>query len=275
MTENFNDSINLSTPSPSPAGVSSFRPRHRRGMEDIMDTKTREILNRPFDRASIKERIGPGARTLSYVAIGDYVARLNEAFDGDWSHEITDTRFLDEEVIVQVRLTAAGMIKMGMGGAAITRRRDSGKVVSIAQDAMSAEATALKRACRTLGIGAALYLDDEELTPPAASTHGGNVRPTVPDQEQHNGSPRITSAQIGKLRSLVAEAGGDWGEYRTSVREKHHLNVEYADRKFASTLIQELIDSTASHRRPAPANGNGHGHGHANGNGQAAGWRRP
>ena len=67
----------------------------------IMDKNTKDILNRPFDRAQIKDRVGPGGRMLSYVAIGDYIARLNEAFDGNWTYEITETKLLDEEVIVQ------------------------------------------------------------------------------------------------------------------------------------------------------------------------------
>jgi hypothetical protein len=228
-----------------------------------MDPKTKDILNRPFDRAQIKERKGPNGRMLSYVAIGDYIARLNEAFDGGWTYEITETKLLDDEAIVQVRLTAAGMIKMGMGGASITRRRDNGKPVSIAHDVMAAEASALKRACRLLGIGAALYLDDEEPVPSENHDRRNTTdRPAQYEGETPSSSPRITNAQIGKLRSLVAERGGDWRAYRASVRERHQVNVEYADRRLASTLIQELLESAGSHNR-----GNGHGN-------DSNGWRR-
>lgn len=233
-----------------------------------MDTKTKDILNRPFERALIKERIGPGGRMLNYVAIGDYIARLNEAFDGDWSYEITDTKVLDDEAVVQVRLTAAGMIKMGMGGATITRRRGSDQPVSIAHDVMAAEASALKRACRLLGIGAALYLDDEEPAPaPTERNDTRNTdRPTQPPQHEgdtSSSSPRITNAQLGKLRGLVNDAGGDWATYRNSVRDRHGINVEYADRRLASELIQELLGPP-----PQASNGNGHSNGRANG------WRR-
>ena len=227
-----------------------------------MDSKTKEILNRPFERALIKERVGPGGRTLSYVAIGDYIARLNEAFEGDWSYEITETKLLDEEAIVQVRLTAAGMVKMGMGGASITRRRDSGKPVSIAHDVMAAEASGLKRACRLLGIGAALYLEDDE---PDQAEHAPRAADDGPRPYEGTtpSSPRITNAQLGKLRGLVSDRGGDWGAYRNSVRERHQINVEYADRRLASELIQELLESTQQ-----TGNGNGHSNGRSNG------WRR-
>jgi hypothetical protein len=53
-----------------------------------MDSNTKDILNRPFDRAQIRERKGPNGRVLSYVAIGDYIARLNEAFN-EWSYEVS------------------------------------------------------------------------------------------------------------------------------------------------------------------------------------------
>ena len=238
-----------------------------------MDKNTKDILNRPFDRAQIKERKGPNGRVLSYVAIGDYIARLNEAFS-DWSYEITDTRLLEAEAIVQVRLSACGMIKMGMGGAPITRRRDSNKPVSLAHDLMAAEASALKRACRLLGIGAALYLDDDEddvEIPPV------DQRPTAPAPTRYQGetpsSPRITNAQLGKLRALVAESGGDWTAYRDAVRDQHGINVEYANRQLASELIQELL-ADAPGARPNRAR-NSNGHGHNNGQGHSDGWRRP
>lgn len=223
-----------------------------------MDENIKNALTRPFDRAQIKERIGPGGRQLAYVAIGDYIARLNEALEGEWSHEITETRVLDDEVIVQVRLSAAGMVKMALGGAAITKRRDNGQPVSIAHDMMAAEAVALKRAARLLGVGAALYADDDDAAEP------GPDRGT----DGRSAAARISSAQLGKLRSLVADSGDDWGAYRASIRERHGVNVEFCDIRLASKLIDELIGQSAA-RRSNGRNGNGH-----NGNGNGAGWRR-
>jgi hypothetical protein len=96
-----------------------------------MDENIKNKLTMPFERALVKERIGPGGKVLSYVAIGEYIGRLNDAFGYKWDYEITDVRFLDEEVIVQVRITTpGGMVKAAIGGAAITKRRDNGKPVS-------------------------------------------------------------------------------------------------------------------------------------------------
>lgn len=218
-----------------------------------MDENIKAKLTQPFDRALIKERTGPGGRTLSYVAIGEYIARLNDAFDYRWDYEITDVRILDEEVIVQMRITApGGMVKAALGGAAITKRRDNGKPVSIAHDLMAAEATALKRAARLFGVGAALY-SDEDVEPD---------QPAAPVESRSGQSPRITSAQLGKLRSLVS----DWGGYRAEVRQRHGVNVEFATRGLASQLIDELV---RRNNGTTPRNGNGH---HASG--YQNGWRR-
>lgn len=229
-----------------------------------MDSKTKEILNRPFERALIKERIGPGGRVLYYVALGHYLARLNEAFeDGGWSYEITESKLLDDEALVQVRLTAAGTVKMAIGGAPITRRRD-GTPSGPIHDLMIAESVAVKRCCRLFGIGAALYLtlDDEE---PAATAE--QAPHTGERQRPYEGatpsSPRITNAQLGKLRHLVTESGSDWTTFRNSVRERHRINIEYADRRLGSELIEELLGTTQH-----ASNGNGHRNGRTNG------WRR-
>ena len=52
---------------------------------------------------------------------------------------------------------------------------------------------------------------------------------------------RITSAQVAKLREIIAQRGGDWAAYREDVRQKHGINIEYADRRLASELIRGLL----------------------------------
>lgn len=226
-----------------------------------MDSKTKDILNRPFEKALIKERIGPDGRALSYVALGHYLARLNEAFeDGGWSYEITESKILDDEALVQVRLTAAGTIKMAIGGAPITRRRD-GKPSALTHDLMIAESVAVKRCCRLFGIGAALYLSDDEPSEPEEQAPHPGERPR-PYESAAPSSPRVTNAQLGKLRHLVTESGSDWTTFRNAVRERHRINVEYADRRLASELIEELLATSHQASRR-----NGH-------NGRSNGWRR-
>ncbi len=66
------------------------------------------------------------------------------------------------------------------------------------------------------------------------------------DRSAENG--RITSRQLAKLRELVDELGRDWSSFREHVRKERGLNVEYANRKLASELIDELILMSRKHR---------------------------
>lgn len=240
-----------------------------------MDEGIRKVLARPFEKALVKERPGPGGQLFAYVEIGEYISRLNEAFGHDWSHEITRREQVDDQVIVEIRLSAAGVVKMGIGGSAVTRRRDNSELLSLAHDFMAAEATALKRACRLFGIGLDLYRDDEvsvaqpdyrdqpipfvptrravtALQPTAARARTGskpnqNASSTEPATSA-NERGRISTAQLSKMRELVEELGVDWNNYRASVRERLGINVEYATRRVASDLIADLIARTRAGR---------------------------
>jgi hypothetical protein len=127
--------------------------------------------------------------------------------------------------------------------------------VNIAHDLMSAEATALKRAARLLVIGAALYPDEDDVDD--APRHHQRERPP----EARSDSPRITSAQLGKLRSMVP----DWSAYRAEVRQHHGVNVEFATKSLASELVRA--------NGTEPRNNNSRANGHRDNGYQAGGWR--
>lgn len=238
-----------------------------------MDDETRAILERPFPAESLKKRQGPSGIVLTYAEIQIYVDRLNEAFRGIWSWEVLRREQVEDQLIVEGRLTAGGVTKTGMGGAAITRRRDGGGMVSLADDAKTAEADAIKRACRLLGIGRELYCADDSTDRPAVAVKTAApqrmpakaARPAPARQETQGAAPekdvpapaagRVTTAQLAKLRELIIEAGENWVEYRAAVRERHGINVEYADRALASTLISERLAGAQRRRQNGSGNG--------------------
>jgi hypothetical protein len=201
-----------------------------------MDEKVRKILARPFAVDAVKTRVGPGGVTLSYVELQNYVDRLNEAFDGTWSFENIRHDIVEDQIVVEIRLTAGDIVKTGVGGAQVTRRRDNGKALCIADDIKKAEADGLKRAARLLGVGAALYGGEV--------AEGGDEEPAR--EQEHDlaadgGDGRVTASQLGKMRELVHELGGDWPAFRAHVRAAHGVNVEYASRRLGSTLIEDLL----------------------------------
>ena len=49
------------------------------------------------------------------------IARLNEAFEGAWSFEVTWHEMRETEVLILARLTAEGVIKCQFGASQVTR----------------------------------------------------------------------------------------------------------------------------------------------------------
>lgn len=121
-----------------------------------MKKEIRQVLEAPFPPEVIKKREGSHGRTLDYVEAWAVIARLTEAFDGDWSFDIQSYQILDEEVVVLGKLTANGLIKSQFGSSSITRAKDTGKPISVGDDIKAAATDALKK-CATL-MGVALYL---------------------------------------------------------------------------------------------------------------------
>ncbi len=101
----------------------------------------RELLEKPFEPGQIKQRVGTLGNTLDYIEGQPVIKRLNEAFDGKWSFEILRHEILEEkdEVVVLGKLTAEAVVKAQFGCSQITRAKETGEIVSIADDLKAAE----------------------------------------------------------------------------------------------------------------------------------------
>ena len=113
----------------------------------------RQILEKPFDQNQIKQREGNFGRTLDYVEGHSIIQRLNDAFDAAWSFTILKHEILTEtdEVIVVGQLNADGIVKSQFGSSKITRARESGEIISLADDLKAAATDALKKAATLAG----------------------------------------------------------------------------------------------------------------------------
>lgn len=235
-----------------------------------MDDKTRKILQRPFATELLKYREGPGGIRLSYVEVQHYLDRLNEAFGGEWSLEVVRREQVEDQLLVEVRLTTGGVIKVGLGGATVTRRKDNGKMCSLADDYKKAEADAIKRASRLLGIGASLYHDDveshregpEEPRSGQPSHTAQLSRPqgvTVPEprtattaRPTADGAPerlRLTARQLGAIQAIARARGLETRDLRERVREEFGVVPEHLTRAQASQLLTRLNGNGAAHQR--------------------------
>ena len=118
----------------------------------------RDLLEKPFEPAQIKQRKGRNG-PVDYVEGHLVIARLNEAFAGQWSFEIVRHDILEDrdEILVLGKLSAEGVVKMQFGVAQITRDKETKAIISLGDDVKAAGTDALKKCATFLGVGLHLY----------------------------------------------------------------------------------------------------------------------
>ena len=209
----------------------------------------REVLEQPFPGELIKSRPGSFGQQLSYVEGHEYVKRLNDAFDGQWSFEIVSHEVNDSEVIVIGRLTAGGITKSAFGGCAVKRAKDTGEVISLADDLKAAATDALKKCSSLLGVGLHLYgSDTAQDTPNDNRPKQQRQRRTKPTNGDGNGNtnsdaedgPRLSTKQLSYLLSLGKDRGLDRAALDEMAFEMYNVRIEFLSKGAASAMIDEL-----------------------------------
>lgn len=106
----------------------------------------RELLEKPFDPNQIKQREGNFGKMLDYIEGHTVVKRLNDSFEANWSFAILKHEILKEtdEVVVLGELSANGIVKTQFGSSKITRARETGELISLADDLKAAATDSLK-----------------------------------------------------------------------------------------------------------------------------------
>jgi hypothetical protein len=218
----------------------------------------RTVLEQPFDRSVIKTRRVGSSRTIVYVEGAEYIRRLNDAFDGQWSFEVVDHQIRENEVIVLGKLTAGGATKTAFGGSPITVARESGEVICLADDLKAAATDCLKKASSLLGVG--LHLYSENGTAPAepssdASSHAAPAGGNGGDSGS-NGGNGATPKQLGAIYSIGRKLGLDSDDIQRRSTQTFGCVAEALSKKEASTLIGQMKDeldtSSPTPGEPAP-----------------------
>ena len=215
-----------------------------------MKKEIRDILETPFAPEQIKQREGIYGQMLDYVEGWAVIERLNQAFDGDWTFEITHHEILDDEVVVLGKFRSDGIVKSQFGSSEITRSEETGKPVSIGDDLKAAATDALKKCASLLGVALHLYNGDnrtvrkeseqsEQVTSeksPAAEdgrSNGGNG--------QNSQDTRLTSKQLNYLNRIARNQRMTKKELANRSKEVYGVQPEYLTKKQASELIDELL----------------------------------
>ena len=138
----------------------------------------RQLLEEAFGPEEIKQRDGSFGQILAYVPGHTVIERLNQAFESLWSFEIVSHEIHQDEVIVIGKLTAEDIIKCQFGSSRVTRARETGEIVSLADDLKSAATDSLKKCATLLGVGLHLYADKSSSSATSQKGNGGAGKST-------------------------------------------------------------------------------------------------
>ena len=225
----------------------------------------RELLEKPFDRDQIKQREGNFGKMLDYIEGHAIVKRLNDSFDANWSFSILKHEILQEtdEAVVLGELSANGIVKTQFGSSRITRARESGEMISLADDLKAAATDSLKKAATLLGVGLHLYSNDGNPArrPQNTSNHssgssanrnygrndrnqGGNGGNGGSRSRGYNnqGNGRISSKQHKYILDIIKDLGMTKSEINQQCVQAYGSVLAHISRNDASNLIDELLN---------------------------------
>ena len=207
----------------------------------------RDILEQPFPNELLRTRKGPFGNSFSYVEGSAYIARLNNAFEGNWSFEVVEHHVREAEVVVLGKLVADGVTKMSFGGSSITVSRE-GEVISIADDLKAAATDALKKAASLLGVGLHLYSSERPTEAPGngASKNKVNGNGNGNGNGHHrnptgasNGN-RLTPKQLSCIWSMARSLNLSADQLRERTVQVYGVQPEHLSKVDASSFITEL-----------------------------------
>lgn len=224
----------------------------------------RELLEKPFAPEQIKQREGNFGKTLDYIEGHSVIQRLNDAFDALWSFEILEHKVLSEtdEVIVLGKLSAGEVVKTQFGSSRITRARESGEMISLADDLKAGATDALKKAATLLGVALTIYSNGNPTgkQPAQGNNHstgsnannkhgrnnshrGGNGGNGGNHSKGHNseGNGRISSKQLKYILNIIKDLGMTRSELNQQCVQEYGSVLDHISRSDASTLIEKLL----------------------------------
>lgn len=208
----------------------------------------RELLEKPFDPAQIKQREGTFGNILDYVEAHAVIQRLNDAFEGNWSFEVVKHEIVEDEVVVLGKLAADGLAKMQFGNSRITKVEEDGTVVSMGDDFKAAATDSMKKCATLLGVGLHLYGENHKtgISPKnypesKGKTPGQQGKIPMGGNYTQEKSLRLTNKQLATIFSIGKGKGLSNKDIKSKTIEVFNKQPEFLTKREASTIIKELI----------------------------------
>jgi hypothetical protein len=208
----------------------------------------RPLLEKPFEPENVKQRQGSFGNTLDYVEGHAVVARLNEAFEANWTFELVNHWILNEtdEVLVLGKLTAERITKMAFGSKQVARNKDTKDIISLGDDLKAASTDALKKAASLLGVGLYLYSNSKAKTGEERSKdqNKGGDGDQNPGQNKPgnggNGGTRLTNKQLSAIFAIGRSNGLQNKDLRQRAMAMFNKNLDFLTKEEASSFIKSL-----------------------------------
>ena len=213
----------------------------------------RELLEKPFAPEQIKQRTGTYGNILDYIEGHAVIKRLNDAFDANWSFEILSHEILEDkdEVVVVGKLTAEEVVKSQFGSSRITRAKETGEIISLADDLKAAATDSLKKCATLLGVGLHLYSGDKSTSDrhhQGRPDNGGNGEKKSAGGNGGNGgngNARITNKQLNYAVNLGRNLGMNSKDLDEESVKVFGVKMAYLTVKDASAFIDMLREKAA------------------------------
>jgi len=201
----------------------------------------REVLERQFDDAQLKTKTGTFGNQVTFIGGAAVIARLNEAFDGNWSFEVIEHKLFEDEIVVLGKLSADGISKSQFGNTRITRHRDTGETVSIGDDLKAAGTDAIKKCATLFGVALHLYGGNGNSNE-TSKTRSGNDRGQKSSPGNGSGNGRLTNKQLQAIFSIGKSKNMTQKAIKEFTIEVFNKVPDYLSKEEASTIIGELQD---------------------------------
>lgn len=215
----------------------------------------RELLEEPFGPEQIKQREGNFGKSLNYIEGNTVIQRLNDAFEGNWSFTVIEHKIFKEtdEIVVLGELKVDDVVKTQFGSSRITRARETGDIISLADDLKAAATDALKKAATLLGVGLHLYKSSGQASSLGQSDkenksnnnnfkRGSNNGGDNSGGDNGNGNNRLSAKQHKYIMSLSLERGVSKSKLNQHCLEAYAVSLDYLTRADASSLIENLLN---------------------------------
>ncbi len=203
----------------------------------------RELLEKPFSPDQVKQREGNFGKMLDYIEGHAVIQRLNDAFEAEWSFSILEHEILEatDEVVVLGELRSGDVVKTQFGSSRITRNRETGEMVSLADDFKAAGTDALKKCATLLGVGLFLYSGDKPVRQNTGQRPRDNSGFSNANRGNGNGNGRLSGRQYKYIMRLNEELGKSKAELDEHCLKAFGSVAEYLSKADASILISQML----------------------------------